>query len=244
MSLTVEKLSKNFGGLKVLRDVSLRIGKGEFVGLIGPNGAGKTTLFNTISGIIKPDKGKIVFDNHEISGKSAHSIARMGLRRTFQLAQPFTSMTVLQNVMVSSIFGSSIKLGRDAAEEKARECVRIAGLSDRSDVQSSILPIAQLRSLEIARALAGSPKLLMLDEVLAGLNETEISEKLELLGRLNTGGLTIVMIEHNLRALMSICRKVFVMVDGSIATSGLPEEVMTNEKVIKAYIGSEVTGMT
>lgn len=244
MSLSIEDVSKNFGGLKVLWDVSLQIGKKEFVGLIGPNGAGKTTLFNVISGIIKPAKGRIVFDNDEITGKNAHHIARMGLRRTFQVAQPFSSLTVFENVMVSSIFGSSIRARREAAVEKARECIQLVGLSDKSSIVSSVLPIAQLRSLEIARALAGSPKLLMLDEVLAGLNEAEIAEKLELLTKLNSEGLTIMMIEHNLRALMSICRKIFVMVDGSIVATGSPGEVMTNETVIKAYIGSEATRTT
>ncbi len=244
--LELNSVSKSFGGLRALREVSLSLSRGEFVGLIGPNGAGKTTLFNVVSGTYKPDGGKIIFDGNDITGLRSHRIARLGIKRTFQLVRPFRNMTALENVMVSYVFSNPESKNPNQSQgeigdvrTKCGKYMQIVGLTGRENTRAGRLTIGQLRGLEIARALAGAPKILLSDEVLAGLNETEVEEKLKLLEQLNHDGLTILMIEHNMRAIMRVCKKIYVLEEGGIIAQGEPKEVAKNPDVIRAYMGSE-----
>jgi branched-chain amino acid transport system ATP-binding protein len=233
--LQVKNLTKRFGGLKAVNQMSFDIKQGEIVGLIGPNGAGKTTLFNLISGILNPEEGEIALDGRPIRQLSPARRSLAGLGRTFQIVRPF-AMSVLENVMVPL-------LARDPHMKKARtEAMQVLALLRLDHLADSLpdsLTLAQRKRIEVARALATRPKLLMLDEVLAGLNPTEISENLPLIRQVHERGVTIFIIEHLMDALMAVSQRVLVMDQGALIASGSPQEVTSNECVIKAYLGEE-----
>lgn len=233
--LSVINCSKLFAGLKALDQVSLQVQAGEMFGLIGPNGAGKTTFFNLISGVYKPSGGVISFKDVQISGLSPTQVCRLGISRTFQVPKPFIELTVLQNVMVGTTMKRSISDGKKVA----REVLEFVGLDTKADFQSGDLNIPDLKRLELAKALSTDPQVILLDEVMAGLRPTEIREALELLKGINSRGITLVVIEHIMEAVMSICHRIAVLNYGKKICEGTPQEVACNSEVIKAYLGDE-----
>ncbi|MBI5580134.1 MAG: ABC transporter ATP-binding protein [Deltaproteobacteria bacterium] len=233
--LQVKNLTKRFGGLKAVNNVSFDIHSDEIVGLIGANGAGKTTLFNLISGILHPEGGDITLDGRPLNQLSPPRRSLAGLGRTFQIVRPF-AMTVLENVMVP-LLARDPHMGK--AREEGMQVLALLRLEHLADTQPDSLTLAQRKRIEVARALATRPKLLMLDEVLAGLNPTEISENLPIIRQVHEQGVTIFIIEHLMDALMAVSQRVLVMDQGAIIASGTPQEVTSNECVIKAYLGEE-----
>jgi branched-chain amino acid transport system ATP-binding protein len=233
--LQVKNLTKRFGGLKAVNNVSFDVHPGEIVGLIGPNGAGKTTVFNLISGILQEDDGGISLDGLSLKRMSAARRSLAGIGRTFQIVRPF-EMTVLENVMVPL-------LARDKNTGKARdtayEVLEMMRLDALADAEPDSLTLAQRKRIEVARAMATKPKLLLLDEVLAGLNPTEVSENLPIIRQIHRQGITILIIEHLMDALMSVSQRVLVMDQGALIASGTPSEVTSDACVIKAYLGEE-----
>ena len=237
--LQLNEVTKSFGGLVAVNRVSLEIGEGEILGLIGPNGAGKSTLFNTIAGIYRPNSGRILFQERDISGKKPHLIAQMGISRTFQTVRPLPRMTVIENTMMGGLFGRNHTFSVGASKQRAKEVLGYTDLEDKSDVLASDLTLAEQRRLELARSLASQPKLLMLDEVMAGLNLSEIANTLDLLSRLHRERhITLLVIEHVMKAVMKLCQRIIVMDHGTIIANGTPSEIVANDEVIKAYMGT------
>jgi branched-chain amino acid transport system ATP-binding protein len=234
-ALVIRNLSKRFGGLRAVQEVSFSVGENETVALIGPNGAGKTTSFNLITGFHRPDEGSVVAFGREIVGLRPHEICAHGLARTFQVARPFGRMTVLDNVMTGAFLRDK---NPDTAREKAREAIEFVGLSAREQTPARALTTIDQRRLEMARALATQPRILLLDEVMAGLNPSEIDQAVALVGKLSKRGLTIVIVEHVMRAIMSVARHIVVLDHGQKIAEGSPKEVVANEDVIRAYLGS------
>jgi branched-chain amino acid transport system ATP-binding protein len=234
-ALVIRNLSKRFGGLRAVQNVSFSVSENETVALIGPNGAGKTTSFNLITGFHRPDAGSVVAFGREIVGLRPHEICAHGLARTFQVARPFGRMTVLDNVMTGAFLRDK---NPDTAREKAREAIEFVGLSARGQTPARALTTIDQRRLEMARALATQPRLLLLDEVMAGLNPSEIDQAVTLVGKLAKRGLTIVIVEHVMRAIMSVARHIVVLDHGQKIAEGSPKEVVANEDVIRAYLGS------
>jgi len=230
--LEVHQVSKNFGGIQALNNVSFKVYSGERVGLIGPNGSGKTTMINIISGVYKADKGKILFNGKDVTKLPAHKRTRLGMSRTFQIPRPFTSLTVLENVMLPLI-SQSHSFGHNY--DSALDILRLLSLNP--DLKCNELTLIELRKLELARALAAKPKLLMLDETLAGLTEKEIYEMLGILRKINEQGVTMIMIEHVMKAVMSLSERIIVFSSGTMLAEGKPAEVRKNERVVEVYLG-------
>jgi branched-chain amino acid transport system ATP-binding protein len=236
MLLRVEKVSKRFGGLQALKDVDLEVGEGQIVGLIGPNGAGKTTLFNLITGFHKPDSGSVSFRGEEITRCSPHAICRKGIARTFQIAKPFEDLTVFKTVTIGAlVHAETVK----EAEKRAERLLHKLGLGSKSEKLGRSLTVVERKRLEMARALASEPKLLLIDEVIAGLNPIEVDEISELLRGLVRSGLTILMIEHVMRAILSLTEKIFVLDAGAKIAEGDPASLLKSPIVIEAYIGKD-----
>jgi ABC-type branched-subunit amino acid transport system ATPase component len=237
--LRAEGLTKNFRGLKAVDDVSFEVEEGSILGVIGPNGAGKTTLFNLIAGAITPDAGRTFLEGVDITGRPPHAIARAGMARTFQLMRPFYSMSVLDNVTVAV---SASREGHRSPRDHAAEIIETVGLAPWRDSATEGLPTAALKRLELARALAVKPKVLLLDEVLAGLVPAERTPVMELLERLRTEeGITLVFVEHIMAAVMRLSDSVLVLNLGRVLTAGAPDVVTKNPQVIEAYLGEEPT---
>ncbi len=236
--LKAQDLTKHFGGIMAVNRVSFEIEKGEIVGLIGPNGAGKTTVFNLISGLFDPDKGRIYLGDKDITGLKPYQKSMMGIGRTFQIVRPFEGMTVFENVMVPTLARHK---NSGEARRLAMHVLEQVGLASDAASQPQTLTYARRKRLEVARALATSPSILLLDEVLAGLNVVEVSEALPLLRKIRDSGITIFVIEHVMAALMSISDRVLVLDQGELIASGTPAEVTANPRVIKAYLGEEIS---
>jgi branched-chain amino acid transport system ATP-binding protein len=237
--LQVSELSKNFGGFTALDRVSIGITQGERFGLIGPNGSGKTTLINCISGVLENDGGSIVFDGQEISRLPAYQRTRRGIARSFQIPRPFASMSVLENLVVPlEYIAHRGTLHIADTESEAMEILRGIGLADKARTPSNRLSQVELRKMELARAMAARPRLLISDEAMAGLSSNEISEVLEILFKLNASGITIVMIEHIMQAVMKFSQRVICLDAGRIICEGTPATIVANPEVQKAYLGA------
>ncbi|MHC2994011.1 MAG: ABC transporter ATP-binding protein [Candidatus Atribacteria bacterium] len=234
--LQAQKVSKSFGGLKAVSQVSFQIQEKKIIGLIGPNGAGKTTLFNLITGFLKPDEGHIYFQDEDITGLKPHRICQLGISRTFQVVRPLSTLTVLENIVTGTLL-------RHTNYKEAREyAIRIAKNVKLADKVSKIaggIPVADKKRLGLAQALATGARLILLDEAAAGLNPTEIDEFLNIIRKVNHEGLTIIMVEHVMRAVMNVANQILVLDHGELISQGAPEEVSKNEKVIKAYLGDQ-----
>jgi branched-chain amino acid transport system ATP-binding protein len=234
--LEVRGVTKRFGGLVAVSDVSFSITEGEILGLIGPNGAGKTTLFNVVNGVYKADQGTITFAGKTITGRSPDQVVHLGLARTHQIVKPLNDLTLLENVTVGACFGREY-LDLAAARTVGSEALQQVGLADRASIPARSLTIAGKKRLEVARALAAKPKLLLLDEVLAGLNPTEITQMIELVRKIRDSGISVFMIEHLMQAIMSLSDRIVVLNLGRKLAEGRPDEVVHNAAVIEAYLG-------
>ena len=236
MLLEVQHVSKRFGGFNALTDVSLQVRQGERFGLIGPNGSGKTTLINCISGALRSDSGRILFQGTDMTSLPAHRRTRLGIARSFQIPKPFTSMTVLENLCIPLIYAAQAH-GADVAAA-AMEILKRIGLEAKANTRSTSLSLIELRKLELARAMAAKPQLLISDEAMAGLSSSEVDEILAILTALNERGITVIMIEHIMRAVMRFSQRILVLDAGQIIAEGTPDEIVRNPAVEKAYLGA------
>jgi branched-chain amino acid transport system ATP-binding protein len=234
--LQLDGVTRQFGGLKAVDNVTLSIERGEIIGLIGPNGAGKTTLINTITGVHPATAGRITFDGHDITRSKPHRNARIGIARTFQIVQPFPDMTVLENVAAGALFAGhagSIAEARRVAMQQ----LEFTGLASSAGSAASTLTLAQRKRLELAKSLAMRPRLLMLDEVNAGLNTAEIDDALAIIRRISEGGITILLVEHLMKVVLSISQRVVVLHHGQLIAAGAPQDVIADPQVVEAYFG-------
>jgi branched-chain amino acid transport system ATP-binding protein len=232
--IEAEKVTKKFGGLMALREVSFSIDRGEILGLIGPNGAGKTTLFNAVAGVFPPESGKIYFDGDEITGLKPFQLCMKGIARTFQITKPFLNITVLDNMMVGAL---AKEKHLQAGQKISLEVLEFVGLAPKKDLLAASLTLEDRKRLELARALATKPTLLLLDEVMAGLNPKEIEETLTLIRKVHAQGMTILIVEHVMKAIMAVSHRVMVLHHGEKIAEGEPNEIVQNQRVIDAYLG-------
>ncbi len=237
--LQVKDISISFGGLQALNHVSFDLLEGEILGIMGPNGSGKTTLFNVISGNLKPDSGKVIFRDRDITGAPCHHICCSGIARTFQIVRPFPYLTTLQNVMAGRLYGDrSARSMKDAVKE-AESVLENVGLINKKDILANNLTLPDRKRLEVARALATRPKILLLDEVMAGLNPSEAENAMNLVRKIRDSGLTIMLIEHVIKAVMGLSNRIIVLNAGEKLAEGSPQQISNERKVIEAYLGQE-----
>lgn len=235
-----EGVSKYFGGLAAVDDVNFYVDQGEVVGLIGPNGAGKTTLFNLISATFPPKPGIIRFKNVNITRKKPYQICRMGIARTFQTVKIFANLPVIENVRAGAFFGESKSVSSITATRESLELLEYVGLSQVANTPARDLTLANQKRLEVARALATKPELLLLDEMMAGLTQTEVAQAMQLISSIRDKGITIVMIEHVMTAIMNVCNRIIVLHHGKKIAEGTPQEITQSEKVIEVYLGEQI----
>ena len=234
--LSLQGVSKRFGGLQALLNVTFDLPQGQILGLIGPNGAGKTTLFKVINGVYRPESGRIIFHGKDVTGLKPYQLAKMGMARTHQIVRPLNELTVRENVMVGACFGHENQ-NLSNASKIAEEVLEFAGLAARANQLAGSLNVAQKKRLEMARALAAHPYLLLLDEVLAGLNHAEIDNMIETVLKIREQGITIIMIEHVMKAMMNVSDRIVVLDYGQQIAAGNPEAISRDAKVVEAYLG-------
>ncbi len=240
--LHLERVSKSFKGLVAVHEITLDIAPGEILGLIGPNGAGKTTLFNLITGVFPPSKGQILFEDRDITSTAPQQRCQMGIARTFQLVRPFLQLSSLDNVAIGRIYGREANKNRRQAESAAHELLEQVGLSSRAADQARSLTLVDRKRLELARALATKPKLLLLDEMLAGLNPAEVLTALKLIQSVRETGITIIIVEHLVKAVFNIADRIVVLNAGDKIAEGTPKEIAIHPRVIDAYLGTSLHG--
>ena len=233
--LRLDKVSRSFGGLQAVRDVTASIGPGELVGLIGPNGAGKTTLLDLISGVLRPSGGAITFGSRPTAGMPPYKVARLGIGRTFQVMRPFKGMTVLENALLGALFTRDDPF--KACVERAESVLEFLHLADKRNWPISRLTLADVKRLEVAKALATQPRFLLLDEVMAGLNPREVEDVMAMVQAINSRGVTVLMIEHLMKAIMGVCRRVIVLHHGQLIADDSPARIVNDPVVITAYLG-------
>ena len=237
MILEITDLRKAFGGLVAVKDLDLAVSEGDVVGLIGPNGSGKTTSFNLISGYLAPDEGRVRFNGSDITGLKPHKVCQTGIARTFQLTKPFSGMTALQNVMVGKMYGGESSGSIGSAEEECRELLAFVGLEGKGSVMAQTFGTVERKRLEIARALATSPKLLLLDEMMSGLTPAEMEDALKLVKAIHNSGITLIVVEHVMKAILDVSTRLVVLNHGEKIAEGEPQEVVSDQKVVEAYLG-------
>jgi len=237
--LEVENVSKAFGGVLAINRVSFGLNQGEVLGLIGPNGAGKSTLFNIITGIFKPDAGRIRFNNRDITGIAPYKICQSGIARTFQLVKPFSRLTSLENVMVGRAYGSQPARNIKQSRIESEQILVLTGLGNKQVRVAGMLSLIDRKRLEIARALATKPQLLLLDEMIAGLNPAELDDAIQLIQAIRDSGISLIVVEHVMKVIMGISDRVIVLKVGGKIANGTPHEIASNRQVIEAYLGEK-----
>jgi branched-chain amino acid transport system ATP-binding protein len=235
--LETRELSRRFGGVDAVADLSLAVEEGTVLGVIGPNGAGKSTLINLITGHVKPSQGRVMIDGRDVTGRRPWTVAKERVARTFQIVKPFRNLTVRENVAIGAMYGPERARSAREAIEQAQEALERVGLADRAELSPGDLSVADARRLELAKALAMRPRLLLLDEVMAGLRADEIQPALDLIRSLRDDGVTILVVEHVMKAIMAVSDEVLVMNEGRELTRGAPDDVVKDERVIEAYLG-------
>ena len=239
--LEVENVSKAFGGVLAIHRVSFHLNQGEVLGLIGPNGAGKSTLFNIISGIFKPNTGTVRFNDRDITGMAPYKICESGIARTFQLVKPFSRLTSLENVMVGRAYGSHPARGTREVRMESEQILAFTGLANKQARRAGMLSLVDRKRLEIARALATKPQLLLLDEMMAGLNPAELDDAIALVKAIRDSGISLIVVEHVMKVIMGISDRIIVLKAGEKIADGTPQEIVSNQEVVRAYLGGEVS---